>query len=341
MTSSTHLPYLSCLASLCLVLALFSGQSIQAQPSGNPHHFDQGSDHGYLFMGPRDEITSKQIKEDRYITAFISKGVVVTANPESPWYHAACFAHGSVITNKEGQILKEVIIYETTDAQGDLTWSVLWLPEGKGSQGTFTLIQGTGKWAGIMGQGQTNDMITDRSDHHIMPSYDISWEIDKINAPFSDSIQGKENYTYMDQCLSFHGPHEFLESRELNNGISLEFSSQSGVLMSMLGPETISPRNGATCFDRGNTVKLDGKTQGDVMLLEDTDADGDVVWLYHIWWYNKGPGIYHFIGGTGKWEGIQGVGVTRGMFKGRTDDHFMLKSELHWNLPGAYKLPEQ
>lgn len=42
---------------------------------------------------------------------------------------------------------------------------------------------------------------------------------------------------------------------------------------------------------------------------------------------------------SGKWEGIQGVGVTRGMFKGRTDDHFMLKSELRWNLPSqaAYK----
>ena len=68
------------------------------------------------------------------------------------------------------------------------------------------------------------------------------------------------------------------------------------------------------------------------MLLEDTDADGDVVWLYHIWWYNKGPGIYCFIGGTGKWEGIQGKGVTRGMFKKRSDDHFMLKSEIYWNL---------
>lgn len=102
--------------------------------------------------------------------------------------------------------------------------------------------------------------------------------------------------------------------------------------MSMLSPETQSPRNGATCYDRGSTVKLNGKTQGDIMLLEDTDDEGDVAWLYHIWWYNKGPGIYHFIGGTGKWEGIQGKGVTRGMYKGRTDDHFMLKSELYWNL---------
>ncbi len=68
------------------------------------------------------------------------------------------------------------------------------------------------------------------------------------------------------------------------------------------------------------------------MLLEDTDPDGDVVWLCHIWWYGKGPGTYEFIGGTGKWQGIVGVGVTRGMLRPRTDDHFMLKSEMHWSI---------
>jgi hypothetical protein len=31
-------------------------------------------------------------------------------------------------------------------------------------------------------------------------------------------------------------------------------------------------------------------------------------------------------------EGITGVGVTRGMLRPRTDDHFMLKSEMHWNI---------
>lgn len=314
-------------AIVSFLLFFLSPQAIQAQTKL------KGSDEGYLFMGAREEIKSKQIKKDCIIKAFISKGVVITNNPNSPWYNAACFAHGSIVTDLEGKILKEVVIYETTDAQGNLTWSVLWHPEGENSPGTFTLIQGTGKWAGIHGSGQTKGKAAGRADQHIKPSYQINWEIDPVNAPFSDSIQGTENYAFMDQCLSFHGPHVFLESRELSNGISLEFSSQSGVLMSMLGFETVSPRNGATCFDRGNTVKLHGKTQGDVMLLEDTDADGDVVWLYHIWWYNKGPGIYQFIGGTGKWEGIQGVGVTRGMFKGRTDDHFMLKSELHWNLP--------
>lgn len=76
-------------------------------------------------MGPREEIKSRQIKKDRFIRAFFSKGVVITENPDSPWHNAACFAHGSVITDLEGTILKEVVIYETTDADGDLTWSVL------------------------------------------------------------------------------------------------------------------------------------------------------------------------------------------------------------------------
>ena len=292
-----------------------------------------GTDEGTLFMGPRKEIKIKKIKKDRRILAYTSDGVINTTNPSSPWYNATCFAHGSVILDTEGTVIREVVICEATDRDGDISWSVLWYPEGEDGPGTFKIIQGTGKWAGIHGNGRTTGMGTERADDHRMPGYSISWEIDPVNAPFSDSIEGKEKYRYTDHCLSFHGPHIFLGEKELENGISLEFSTQSGVLMSMLGAETVSPRNWATCFDRGSTVKLDGKTQGDIMLLEDTDADGDVAWLYHIWWYNKGPGIYHFIGGTGKWDGIQGEGVTRGMYKKRSDDHFMLKSELHWNLP--------
>ena len=68
------------------------------------------------------------------------------------------------------------------------------------------------------------------------------------------------------------------------------------------------------------------------MLLEDTDADGDIVWLCHIWWYDKGPGSYDFLGGTGKRKGISGRGTTRGSLRDRTDDHYMLKSEMHWNI---------
>lgn len=311
---------------LRILLFLFPAAGLQGQPG-------QGSDEGFLFLGAREEIKTIKIKTGQRIRAFTCEGVIITENPSSPWYNAACFAFGSVILDKDDNILTEVMITEAIDADGDITWSVLWYPEAGEQPGAFTLIQGTGKWAGIHGSGTTAGSRAERSDDHRMPEYSIVWGIDPVNAPFSDSIENKEQYAYRDHCLSFHGPHIFLGTRELSNGISLEFSTQSGVLMSMLGPETASPRNGATCYDRGNTIKLHGKTLGDIMLLEDTDADGDVVWLYHIWYYNKGPGIYRFIGGTGKWEGIRGEGVTRGMYKGRSDDHFMLKSELYWNLP--------
>ena len=163
-----------------------------------------------------------------------------------------------------------------------------------------------------------------------MSQYEIQWKIDPGNRSILDALDRKEQYKYHDRGLSFHGPHIEDFSRKLANGTSLKISSQSGVLLSE-NPQTKSPRNFATCYDRGTTVNT-STGNGDIMLLEDTDPDGDVVWLCHIWWYGKGPGTYEFLGGTGKWEGISGVGVTRGMLRGRTDDHFMLKSEMHWNI---------
>jgi hypothetical protein len=312
---------------LCVITSVIcSTGDAGAQP-------EQKSDSGYYISGPRKVIKTKRIKPDVFITAFTQDGVIITDNTGSPWFNATLFAHGSILTDSTGKELKEVVIFEACDKDGDLNWSVLHYPDGNRGPGTFELVQGTGKWAGIKGTGKIIGRHEERADGFIMPDYNIQWEIDPVNAPNSDQIPGKEKYKYSDQCLSFHGPHVFLLSKDLSNGISLEFSTQSGVLMSLLDPGKVSPRNNATCFDRGNTVKLDGKTLGDIMLLEDTDQDGDVVWLLHIWWYNKGPGSYEFIDGIGKWEGISGTGVTRGMYKNRTDDHFMLKSELVWNLP--------
>lgn len=311
--------------SLVLFAYIFSTFNIAAQSVGP-------NDSGYFLAGPRKEIKTKKIKPNVFITAFTRDGVIITDNSKSPWFSATLFVHGSVLTDSAGKELKEVLIFEACDKDGDLNWSLLHYPDGNKGPGTFELVQGTGKWAGIKGSGKITGNSGRRVDGYINPEYEIKWEIDPVNAPNSNQIPGKESYKYSDQCLSFHGPHVFLFKKELLNGISLEFSTQSGVLMSMLGPETSSPRNNATCYDRGNTVKLNGKTLGDIMLLEDTDHDGDVVWLLHIWWYNKGPGSYKFIDGIGKWEGINGVGVTRGMYKNRTDDHFMLKSELVWNL---------
>lgn len=315
---------------LLLSFMLIVAGPIYSQKQLSPSS-DLKKDAGYFFTGPREMIKTKKIKSDIIITAFTQKGVIITEEEGSPWYNATIFLQGSVLKDTMGNELKEVIICEACDKDGDLNWAVLHYPEGNTGPGSFELVQGTGKWAGIMGTGKITGNRTERADEYSMPGYDITWQIDPVNAPNSDEIEDKEQYEFRDECLSFHGPHVFLFSRELANGISLEFSTQSGVLMSLLSPETISPRNNATCFDRGNTVKLNGQTLGDVMLLEDTDQDGDVVWLLHIWWYNKGPGSYKFIDGIGKWEGIEGIGVTRGNYLNRTDDHFMLKSELVWD----------
>jgi hypothetical protein len=50
-----------------------------------------------------------------------------------------------------------VALYETTDAEGDLTWSIFWKPEG--STGTYNFIAGTGKWKSIKGVGVTRGML--------------------------------------------------------------------------------------------------------------------------------------------------------------------------------------
>lgn len=270
----------------------------------------------------------KQIKKGIHIVAYHQRGVLVSEESDSPWYQAALFLQGTAIEDAKGTVLQDVALCEATDADGDLNWSILWRPNG--DTGTFTFKLGTGKWEGITGEGRMPGIIHKRADDHVMPKYEIQWRTDPNSHSILDALNRKEQYEYHDKGLSFHGPHITDSSRELGNGTKLVISSQSGVLLSE-NPQAKSPRNYATCYDRGTTIKT-ATGSGDIMLLEDTDPDGDVVWLCHIWWYGKGPGTYEFIGGSGKWQGINGVGVTRGMLRQRSDDHYMLKSEMHWNI---------
>lgn len=289
----------------------------------------EGDDRGYIVAGPKKEMRNMKFKDGQILISYHQKGTIVSEDPASPWHHATFFAQGSIVENSDDKTLQEVALCETTDADGDLTWSTLWRIPDQPDQ--LRIVMGTGKWDGIVGSGTMSGEVRPRLDKGSMPKWNISWAIDheksqKRNAPIK-----VDDYEFHDQGLSFHGPHVTYFSRDLDNGLSLIVNSQSGVLRSD-DPSTKSPRNYATCFDRGTTVSRNGKVQGDVMLLEDTDADGDIVWLCHIWWYGKGPGSYDFLGGTGKWKGITGRGTTRGSLRERTDDHFMLKSEMHWNI---------
>ena len=289
-----------------------------------------GTDTGYIFSAPQIEQRTKTLKTGAAIIAHQQTGVIVSDNAESPWRHATFFAQGTTVNDADGQLIQGATLCETTDPDGDLTWGILWRPAG-GPDG-FRFIMGTGKWQGIIGDGKLLDPVCNRADDHLMPGYELNWAIDPESSKLASHIDKEDNYTDHDRCISFHGPHVVDATKRLSNGYILEANSQSGVLLSE-NPEAVSPRNFATCFDRGSTIKdLDGKVLGDAMLLEDTDPDGDVAWLYHLWWYDEGGGIYKFIGGTGKWQGITGDGKTGDMVARRNDDHYMLRSQIRWRI---------
>ena len=288
----------------------------------------QGEDSGYFLMGPETETYSKEFKDGKRLVHYTHDGMVIGEQPGSPWQDASFLVQGSFLLDESGRRIADVALCETTDPDGDLTWFVFRTSE-KGYE--FYLKAGTGKWKNITGIAVYTGNEVERADDYYKFPWKLEWKIlDEDEIP---GLPDPDVFKFHDTGLSFHGPHIQSREKELKNGVKLIYSDQKGVLLSD-NPDAVSPRNFATCFDRGTTYLLDGKNLGDVMILEDTDPDGDIVWLYHEWWYGQGPGSYEFIAGTGKWEGISGRGITRGMLKARTDDHFMLKSEIHWNLQG-------
>jgi len=299
-----------------------------------PNQFAQGTDAGYAFLGPAIPKRIKALQTGITLGAYQRSGVVVAdgnhpSEDLSPWRHATFLIQETVVTDAEGRLVLEAALCETTDPDGDLTWCTLWRKaEGPA---TLQLIAGTGKWEGISGQGEMLGFVANRADDYVMPKWTIHWEVDREKGQTPDVPIEEGRYAYHDVGFSIHGPHTVETTRELANGFTLEVNTQSGVLLSE-NREASSPRNFATSFDRGTTVMKSGKRVSDVMLLEDTDPDGDVVWLCHLWWYGTGPGRYRFIGGIGKWEGITGEGKTLGVLRYRKDDHWMLRSEMHWNI---------
>jgi hypothetical protein len=290
-------------------------------------HAQKGSDQGYFFVGPEIETSGKKFKDGKYLMHYTHEGgVAISENVASPWHDGILYVQGSALMNEKGERMADVALCEITDKDGDLCWFVF-----RSTEEGFKLEikAGTGKWDNISGSAKMGKVKDPRADGYHKFPWEMSWEI--LEQSITDNPINKDKYEFHDQGLSFHGPHVTTLSKELNNKVNLVYSNQSGVLLSE-DPEAVSPRNFATCFDRGTTYQLEGKTLGDVMLLEDTDPDGDIVWLYHEWWYGKGPGSYEFIEGTGKWKSITGIGVTLGMLRARTDDHFMLRSEMHWNI---------
>jgi hypothetical protein len=275
-------------------------------------------DQGELSLAPRQESRTKVFRDGRTIIAYHQSGTLVGESAGGLFKKATLFSQGTVFKAAGGAVIADVALWEMADPEGDLVWGVLWRPAD--GPHTFAIKAGTGKWKGITGQGKLLDGEA---------RWEFDWSIAHLK---SAALRGQPgDYAYHDSGFSFHGPHVTERSNTLSNGVTLVYNNQSGVLLSN-DREAKSPRNLAASFDRGTTYSRGGKNLADIMLLEDTDPDGDTVWLYHEWWYGMGPGSYEFIGGTGKWTGISGYGKTLGVLRDRMDDHWLIKSEMHWNL---------
>ena len=290
-----------------------------------------GEDSGYIFLGPTVERNRKEVKPGVQIIDNHVNGVTVSNTPGSPWDNATYYHHGSILADDEGNFIRQAAFCETIDPDGDVTWSILWEPSpGKTS---YHFIVGTGKWKGIAGEATITD-IQSRADDHTMPSYKMNWEIDPKNDETVPAFPPNGPYTNHATSLSFHGPHVTENIKELDSGLRLIINTQLGVLIGESTTEVNlqNPRGYAASYDKGVTVWSGDERLADVMLLEDTDPDGDITWLVHVWWYARGRGLYKFIGGTGKWEGIRGEGVTLGSLRRRTDDYHLLRSEINWRI---------
>jgi len=290
-----------------------------------------GEDSGYIFAGPTVERKRKPVKPGVVLIDNHKNGVIVSDNTDSPWHKATYYAHGSILADAEGKFIQQVAFCETIDPDGDVTWSILWEPSP--GKATYHFIVGTGKWKGIAGKATITGK-TGRADDHTMPSYKMSWELDEKNDLTVPAFEPKGPYTNHATSLSFHGAHVTENIKELANGLRLIINTQLGVLVGESTPEVNlqNPRGYAASYDKGVTVWSGEQRLSDVMLLEDVDPDGDMAWLVHVWWYARGHGLYKFIGGTGKWEGIRGEGKTLGALRRRTDEYHLLRSEIHWRI---------
>jgi hypothetical protein len=290
-----------------------------------------GKDSGYIFVGPTVERKRKVVKPGVVLIDSHKNGVIISDNKDSPWHNATYYAHGSILVDAEGKFIRQVAFCETIDPEGDVTWSILWEPS-KGNA-SYHFIVGTGKWKGIAGKAVIIGM-TDRADDHTMPTYQMNWELDSNNDETVPAFPSKGPYTNHATSLSFHGPHVTENIKELASGLRLIINTQLGVLIGESSTEANlqNPRGYAASYDKGVTVWSGDERLADVMLLEDTDPEGDMAWLVHVWWYARGHGLYKFIGGTGKWEGISGKGTTLGALMRRTDDYHLLRSEIHWRI---------
>jgi hypothetical protein len=325
--------------SIMILTAMLAATSpLAAQTQGNRSEIDVasqvGNDGGYIIAGPRIPGEHRKTLEDGLaIDEFTQRGVVLSDNPASPWHHASIFVDGTTYTNAEGEIVKEIVLFETTDPNGDVTWSCI-LRDTKDGAGEFFFVAGTGKWQWIAGQGEIL-RLKDRADDHIMPEYEINWKLDpKRKHLEAVRTAGYDNYA---TGFTFHGPHVARATRKFSNGTAVIWNHQAGVIV---GNDPDSPIYRSTFFVNGSRIAVgeDLVLTADLGRAEWIDSDGDMFWVIGIDFY-PGPiveeGVCPILGGTGKYEGMTGyVRFTGGAAGGpRTDDYHLVNWEIAWNMP--------
>ena len=136
----------------------------------------KGYDTGYVFSGPHIPESSKALKNGRTLVANHQSGVVVSENPASPWHHATFLSQGTTIQDAGGKTLGDAALCEFVDPDGDLSWMVTlwWYAQ---DPDTFKIIDGTGEWKGVTGEGTTLGMVRHRADDHFMLRWKVHWKI--------------------------------------------------------------------------------------------------------------------------------------------------------------------
>jgi hypothetical protein len=116
------------------------------------------------------------------------------------------------------------------------------------------------------------------------------------------------------------------ESQELPDGRTVKHVTASG--FSIVDNSQDPPVN-ETCSGTRITA-ADGESWSENGYCFNFDPDGDAVWL----WYKNtdAGGEYHFIAGTGKFEGITGGGTSRVGFEWEDGKFFVLWEET-WEAP--------
>ena len=294
---------------------------------------DLGADQGVIFAGPKiaDE-RSKTFDNGNTLTTFKQRGVVLSDSSDSPWHEAAFLGGGSTLKDADGNLIFEVMTFETTDANGDITWSTLTREEENGPTKVKTVF-GYGKWMWIVGEGEIAAVDGSRQDDHAMPRYSISWTIDPEGQKAHHLASlNPDDFGGYDKMYSFHGPHDYRETRTLANGLKLVLNDQAGVLV---GETEGSPVYRSTFFTTTTEVHEAGDVTTHVGWGEFVDSDGDIIWIAGVAYYPDldVDGASPIIGGTGKWAGITGVARFDGVIRGRGDDHNLVNWEIGYDLP--------